>query len=523
MKRRLAPCLAAAIAVLAVVVYLPVRAHGFVGLDDPIYVRDNPHVQTGLTWENAKWAFTTGHAGNWHPLTWLSHMLDASLFDMDAGAHHVVNVVLHVANALLLFDVLRRMTGATARAALVAALFALHPLHVESVAWIAERKDVLSTLFWFLTLEAYVAWTRAPTRTRYVLVVASLAAGLTAKQMLVTLPFTLLLLDWWPLRRWTDAASARRLVVEKLPLFALVAAACVVTFLVQRAGGSVADFETRPLVDRALNAPIACVVYVRKMLAPIDLAALYVHPRTIDARAAVAATAALAFVTFVAVRARRTRPWLLVGWLWFLGTLVPVLGLVQVGRQSMADRYTYVPLVGLFVVVAWGGAELVNAERRRAAAATLALAATAACAVLARRQVDVWKDDETLWRHAVAVDPDNPAARNNLGDLLCIDGRYDEALPQFREMLRTTSDPATAQNNIGYVLRRRGDVAGAETAFREALRLKPDLAETHDELAGVLLDTGRADEARVEFEAALRLDPSDDVARAGLARLAERR
>jgi tetratricopeptide (TPR) repeat protein len=367
---------------------------------------------------------------------------------------------------------------------------------VESVAWVAERKDVLSTLFWMLTLEAYVAWVRDPKPRRYALVLLAFAAGLMSKPMLVTLPFALLLLDVWPLRRMTDAASARRLVVEKVPLFALAAASSVVTFLVQRAEGAVADFATRPLAERLVNAPIAYVAYVRKMLAPTDLAAMYAQARPFPAWMGAAAAAALALVTWIAWRQARTRPWFVVGWLWFVGTLVPVIGLVQVGMQTMADRYTYVPLIGLFFFVAWGAAELLDAERRRGAAAVLASAAVVACAVLARRQVDVWRDGETLWRHAVAVDPDNPAARNFLGSQMCFLERYDEAATQFREMIRLTPDSATAHNNLGYALRSRGDLEGAVVEFRQALRMKPDLAEARDDLRLVLTQLGRVDEAR---------------------------
>jgi hypothetical protein len=479
------------LAALTVVVFLPVRGHEFVSLDDNVYVRVNPNVADGATWRAVRWAFTSGYAANWHPLTWISHMFDVSLFGMDAGAHHVTSLVLHVANTLLLFDVLRRATDAPGRSAFVAALFAVHPLHVESVAWVAERKDVLSTLFLLLTLEAYVSWVRAPSVRRYALVLLAFAAGLMSKPMLVTLPFALLLLDAWPLRRMTDAAAARRLVVEKIPLFALAAASCVVTFAAQRAEGAVAGFETRPLMDRVVGAPVTYVVYIRKMLAPTDLAAMYAQARPYAAWTGAVAAAALALVTWIAVRQRRARPWFLVGWLWFLGTLVPVIGLVQVGMQSMADRYTYVPLVGLFVVVAWGGAELVDADRRRAVAAALATATVVACAVLARRQVEVWRDGETLWRHAVAVDPDNPAARNFLGSQMCFLERYDEAARQFREMIRLTPDSATAHNNLAFALRARGDLEGAAAEYREALRLKPDLAEASDDLRSVLTQLGR--------------------------------
>jgi tetratricopeptide (TPR) repeat protein len=416
---------------------------------------------------------------------------------------------------------------------------------------------VLSTLFWMLTLEAYVAWTRAPNARRYALVLLAFAAGLLSKPMLVTLPFALLLLDAWPLRRLTDAASARRLVLEKIPLFALAAASSVVTFLVQRAEGAVAGFEANPVGDRVANALISYVVYARNMFRPTGLAAIYMQERPLPMWKGVAAAAALVIVTVLAVRHARRRPWFVVGWLWFLGTLVPVIGLVQVGMQSMADRYTYVPLIGLFVVVAWGAADLAGWERRpRPAVPALAVAATLACAVLARRQVETWKDSETLWRHAVDVDPGNAAAHNYLGDHLCWLGRFDEAAAEFREFVRISPDSAEARNNLGYALMKGGNAVAAEAELREAvrrepgfadarenlgytlrlqgrladavvelneaIRLRPGFAAAHRDLAGVLAEQGLHDDAVREFETALRFDPTDEAARAGLERLTGR-
>jgi Tfp pilus assembly protein PilF len=539
---------------LTVAVYAPVRGHEFVSFDDPAYVRINPHIAHGLTWEAVRWAFTSRYEANWHPLTWISHMIDVSLFGMDAGAHHVTSLVLHVANTLLLFDVLRRMTGALGRSAFVAALFAVHPLHVESVAWVAERKDVLSTLFWMLTLEAYVAWVRDPKPRRYALIVLCFAAGLMSKPMLVTLPFTLLLLDAWPLRRMTDAASARRLVVEKIPLFALAAASSVVTFLVQRGAGAVAGLDANPIDVRVANAMVSYVAYVRNMFCPTGLYALYVHERPFPMWKGVAAASVVTFVTVLAVRQARQRPWFVVGWLWFLGTLVPVVGLVQVGMQSMADRYTYVPLIGLFVAVAWEATDLVGRRRPRGLALpAVAAAVTLACAFLARRQVETWKDGETLWRHAVDVDPGNAAARNNLGTTLCDLGRFDEAVLEFREFVRISPDSvdahhnlgyalmksgklgeatvhlqdalrldpafADAHENLGYTLRLQGRLPEAVVRLREALRLRPDFAAAHRDLAGVLAEQGLIDDAIREYDEALRIAPNDQVAREGLERL----
>jgi tetratricopeptide (TPR) repeat protein len=524
--------LSVGLAVLAVAVYAPVRGFAFVSWDDQTYVCANPHVTGGLSTENVRWAFTAGYAGNWHPLTWLSHMLDVSLFGMDAGAHHVTSLVLHVANTLLLFDVLRRMTGAVGRSAFVAALFAVHPLHVESVAWVSERKDVLSTLFWMLTLEAYAAWVRDPKPRRYALVLLAFAAGLMSKPMLVTLPFALLLLDFWPLRRMTDAASARRLVVEKIPLFLLAAASSVVTFFVQRAQGAVGGLEMYPFGGRIANALVAYVGYVVKTFAPTRLSALYPYDPSLPVWRAVVAAAALAAVTVVAVRqalsrgepsagrfstAPANRPWFFVGWLWFLGTLVPVVGLVQVGMQSMADRYTYVPLVGLFVALAWGAAELLDADRRRSAATVLASAAVVACAVLARRQVETWKDSEALWRNAVDVAPDSAVAHNNLGTCLCDRGLYDDAIAEFREFLRVRPDDADAHNNLGHALRMQGRLDDAVAEFRASLRSRPDFARAYGNLGVTLRMQRRLDEAVPALREAVRLTPDDPVSHHNLA------
>jgi len=489
---------------LAAAVYAPVRAFDFVSFDDQSYVNANPHVLAGLTWDSVRWAFTRAHASNWHPLTWLSHMLDVQLFGIDAGAHHVVNAVIHAANGLLLFDVLRRATGALGRSAFVAALFVAHPLHVESVAWVAERKDVLSTLFWMLTLEAYVVWVRDPRPRRFALVLAAYAAGLMAKPMLVTLPFALLLLDWWPLARLASIADLRARFREKTPLFALAAASSVVTFFVQRE--AMGDFERYPLVERVGNALVAYVLYVRDMIWPASLTVLYVHEKAMPLWKPALAAALLVTATFVAVRQARRRPWCVVGWFWFLGTLVPVIGLVQVGLQARADRYTYVPLIGLFVVVAWTAAEIAGPRGRRALAA-LGVAATLVCAALARRQVETWRDSETLWRRAVAVDPENAAARNNLGDYLCWRGRFDEAIAEFREMVRIAPASAEAHNNLGYALRVHGDLDAAIDEYREALRVNPKFAEACDNWGLALRQQGLREEAAARFADALRLRP----------------
>ena len=360
-----------AIVLLAVTMmaYSAVGSFGFVNFDDPDYVYRNLQVAQGLTWSGVQWAFTTGHASNWHPLTWISHMLDVQVFGLHPGAHHVINLLLHLANTLLLFGVLQRSTGATGRSALVAALFAVHPLHVESVVWIAERKDVLSTLFFMLTLWAYVSYTHSPALRRYLAVFVLLALGLMAKPMLVTLPFVLLLLDLWPLKRvgvdaW-DRATATRLVVEKIPLFALVAISSIVTFLVQREGGAVINLEGISLALRLSNALLSYIAYIGNMVWPSGLAILYPYPGSIPMWKSAAALALLLAASAAAIMAVRRRPYVTVGWFWYVGTLVPVIGIVQVGTQAMADRYTYIPLIGLFLLIAWGGYDLPGRESSR--------------------------------------------------------------------------------------------------------------------------------------------------------------
>ncbi len=467
-----AAVIALALAALVAAVYAPVRHFDFVQLDDPAYVTENPRVLRGLTLDGAAWALTTGHAANWHPVTWLSHMLDVELFGVAAGPHHLTNLLLHAANTLLLFGLLLRMTGALWRSAFVAALFGIHPLHVESVAWVAERKDVLSTLFWLLTTWAYVAYVRAraPRRTvAYVLALLLFAVGLMAKPMLVTLPFTLLLLDWWPLGRW-DAATPPRsslwpLVREKIPFFALAAASSVATFVVQQRGGAVSAVGSEPSALRLQNALVSAVAYLRDMVWPAGLTMIYPFPSSIPAWHVAAACLVVGGVSFAAWRLARSHPFLAVGWLWYLGTLVPVLGLVRVGLQARADRYTYVPLIGVFIALAWGGAALAGRVRLRlpgrpalqsAALAVLAAAVVLALALAARQQVGYWKDNVTLWTRAtvLTLHMDEYEAHMSLGATLADQGRTDEALRHFAEAVRLRPDSAEARR-AEYDLRSR--------------------------------------------------------------------
>ena len=456
--------------------YAPVRHHEFVNFDDSQYVSQNPEVTGGLNGRAVSWALTTGHAGNWHPLTWLSHLLDVELFGLDPGRHHLTSVALHLANTLLLFGLLFRMTGALFRSAFVAALFALHPLHVESVAWIAERKDVLSALFFLLTLSAHLAYVRRPGWSRYVLVVVLFALGLMAKPMLVTLPFVLLLLDFWPLGRAAAPSAWRRLIVEKLPLLALAIASSLVTLLVQQRAGAIKGLDLLPLSRRLATAVLACVWYAAKVVWPTHLAALYPYPAPVPSWQALGALAVLAAVSLIVLRAAPRQPYLPVGWFWFIGTLVPVLGLVQVGSQPWADRYTYIPVIGLFIVVAWGAVDLLAGWRHRhvllAGAAALVLVA---CAIAARRQVGYWRSSVVLWEHALEVTTANHRAESNLAHALAGQRRLEEAVAHYSAALRIKPDFAEAHNNLGLALAEQGQGTRGHGPLRRGLARAPRL------------------------------------------------
>lgn len=438
---------------------------------------------------------------------------------------------MHGANTLLLFGLLHRMTGALARSGFVAALFAAHPAHVESVAWISERKDVLSTLFWMLTLWAYLAYLRRPRGGRYAVVCLTFALGLMAKPMLVTLPFVLLLLDDWPLGRLAlgpapprppaaPAAIGRvspgQAVREKLPLFALAAASSVVTFLVQRQGGAVSGLAALPFGRRLANALVSYVAYLGTALWPANLAAIYPYPRSLPAWGVAASALGLLALSVLLVGAHRRRPYLTVGWLWYLGTLVPVIGLVQVGIQPIADRYTYVPLIGLFLIVAWGAPELVARWSARRVALPLAAGVViAASAVTARAQVQYWHDSIALWEHALAATGENAHAHVALGSVLVEQGGADEAIAHFSEAVRIEPDFAEAHNKLGAALADKGKVDAAMLEYAAALRLKPNLAEAHNNVGNVLAREGKIDEAVAEYRQALRVKPDDAVAHNG--------
>ena len=504
------------LAVLITVVFWPVQHAGFVNYDDDEYVTANPHVLGGLTVRGVVWAFTAYHSDNWHPLTWLSHELDCECFGMNASGHHAVSVLLHVANTVLLFLVWRRMTGATWRSACVAALFGVHPLHVESVAWVAERKDVLSGLFWMLAIWGYVRYVERPTRGRYAVVAGCYAMGLMAKPMVVTLPCVLLLLDYWPLgrTRWTPSvvghhAPLRRgeLIREKIPLFALAAVSCGVTIWAQNRGRAISSLEQLPLGLRMANTVVSYVRYIEKAVWPSGLAAFYPY-RVWPPGTVILAGAILVAVSGLVIWRARREPHLVVGWFWFLGTLVPVIGLVQVGSQSMADRYMYLPLIGLSIMLCWSVSS--RAMERRSLKATIGVAAAAVvavCAALSRVQVGYWKDSETLFRHALDVTRDNWLARANLGNALTQSGRTPEAIAQYEQALRVNPNFAMAHVNYANALAGLGRVTEAIAQYEQALRIEPDSAEAHCDLGAALAQAGRLPEAIAQYEQALRVKP----------------
>jgi tetratricopeptide (TPR) repeat protein len=515
MRNRVLIC--AVLAAITLVVYWPVGNCDFINYDDPVYVVNNPFVQGGITMESLRWAFSTTHAANWHPLTWLSHMIDCRIFGLDPRGHHFTNLGFHIINTLLLFLLLARATGAMWRSMLVAALFALHPLHVESVAWIAERKDVLSASFWFLTMFLYIGYVARPGPVRYLAVLFCFAAGLMAKPMLVTLPFVLLLMDYWPIGRWGGGTPVRRLLWEKLPLFALAVASSVITFYAQKMGGSVISLHEFSFPERLANALLAWLRYLAKMVWPTRLSVIYPMSPDLSVWTGFSAGIILVAATFLLWRAGRRRPYLIVGWLWYLGTLVPVIGLVQVGSQAMADRYTYIPFVGLFIMVAWGIADLVDDLRNRQIAfGVAAISVMAVLAVSTRHQLGYWRDSYTLFSHAVKVTQNNYKAYNEVGVALARQGKFNEADGQFQESIRINPLFADTHYNWGVALFEQRKIDEALRQYSEAIHLNPDFAEAHYNIGIVLYQIGKIDEAIFHFNEALRIDPTNISARDNL-------
>lgn len=499
-------CLGLALATAAS--YSTVLGNDFV-YDDGDYVLDNSRVKGGLTLANVSWAWTTFFQSNWHPLTWMSLQLDASLLGTGPAGFHLTNVVLHLANTVLLFVVLQRMTGALGSSAFVAGVFGLHPLHVESVAWITERKDVLSTLFWLLTMLAYYHYVQRPGLLRYLLVVLPFVLGLLAKPMLVTLPCVLLLLDYWPLRRGENqpgpAASLtalwRRwwpLVWEKLPLFALSAASSVITWYAQQRGGSVARLDQVPLEARLGNAVVAYATYLRKMFWPSDLAPFYPHPGiNLSIRDLALALLVLAALSWAGWRWRQTCPALLVGWLWYLGTLVPVIGLVQVGSQALADRYTYVPLMGATIALTWPSAELARRWHWQKILSAVGRIALVACALLTWNQVSYWKDDLTLWTHTLALTGSHAVVHENLGVGHAKRKQLDQAIRELQRAVNLAPLHLGAHQNLAGVLIERGRFTEAAELCRQVLQADPQNAAAHRNLGGIPGHDGQGSGARL--------------------------
>jgi Flp pilus assembly protein TadD len=496
--------------------YWPLTRCGFVSLDDDVYVTANPHVRAGLTMDGIRWAFTTTHGSLWHPLTWLSHMLDVQLYGMNPVGHHLTNLYLHIANSILVFLILRRLSGAFWRSVAVGVLFALHPLRVESVAWVAERKDVLSMFFALLTIRAYVGYARHPSLTRYGLVVLWCALGLLSKPMLVTLPFVLLLLDYWPLGRLVDDPGAdagrreslARLVGEKVPLFVMAGGTSVVAFLVAARTGAVGRLDNLPLVARIANALVAYAKYITMTLWPRSLAVFYPLAHAWSVWELGGAALVLVGGCAAAIALRRRAPYAIVGWLWFVGALVPVIGLVQAGSQAMADRFSYFPLIGLFVVAAWTGHDVLRRwplPRPVLVAGAAILVGALGCSTF--NQVTYWQSSTELFDHALAVTQGNWLAHNNLGDVLLRKGNIEEATAHFRESLRIEPDDARARFNLGVALGVQHQTEAAIEQYEEAARLDPSDARTHNNLGLALLATGRIEEAVGELRQAVQLTP----------------
>jgi hypothetical protein len=494
--RILAGCLLAAMALL---VFHGVLGSGFIEYDDNHYITENPFVQAGLTLDSIRWAFTTSHSGYAHPLTWLSHMLDCQVWGLNPRGHHLTSLILHVVNTLLLLLFFSRATKDFWKSWFVAALFAVHPLHVESVAWVAERKDVLSGCFWALTLIAYAGYAEKRSPGRYLAVLLLFALGLMAKPMIVTLPFVLLLIDYWPLRRERRLAA---LVVEKIPLFALSAASCVVTYLGAKDIGTVVSLEGVSFLGRVSNAAVVYVTYLVKMVWPFGLAVYYPLQTSQPPWLVAACVSFLVAVSAWAIHAWRRRPYLPVGWLWYLGILVPVIGLLQVGGQAMADRYTYISLIGVFVMIAWSIPDFRG--RRVVGGLVLAVLMLIACV-----QVGYWRDSVSLFRHALAGGGSMPIMNYNLGVALAKQGRNTEAIVEYREALRLFPCYVEAHNNLGDALYATGDLAGAVEQYRAAIDLNPELAAPRGGLGVALAVQGRVDEALPHLQKAAALEPGN--------------
>jgi tetratricopeptide (TPR) repeat protein len=502
-------------------VFWQLPGHTFITVDDNVYVTNNTHVDAGLTAKSIRWAFTTLKAEFWHPLTWLSLMADREIFGGSPGGYHLTNLLLHIINALLLFFFLVKATGRPLESGFAASLFAMHPLHVESVAWIAQRKDVLSTCFWLLTLWCYAHYVEKPGRWRYGWVLLFFTLGLMSKPMLITLPFTLLLLDYWPLYRFqydgplrSFLRTLRPYLYEKLPLFAMAAAAAIVTYIAQKYGSGLDPPNPYPIADRIANALISYGSYIWKMIWPQKLAFFYPFPAKLPIWQFIAAIIILGVITAWALKSMKDRPYIIVGWLWYLGTLFPVIGLVKIGDFAMADRYTYVPLIGLFIILAWTPPAIVAKWRYKTVAlCTAAIALMISCAAVTWIQTGYWSNSTTLYRHALRTTHNNFFAHYAIADILAGRGNMDEAISHFAQAVEIRPDKASLQNALGRALASQGRFDEASPHLRQALQIGPALAETHYHNGLALVIQGQFEKSIDHFSKALQLHPALSQAR----------
>ena len=527
---RKSPCIlliAILLAIMTLVVYWPVNGHDFIDYDDPLYVTNNLHIHQGLTWQGVSWAFTADYAKNWHPLTWISHMADVQLFGAYAGGHHMTNVVFHIINILLLFYLLHETTGFIWRSAFVAAFFAMHPLHVESVVWISERKDVLSTCFWLLTLLAYIEYVKRPCSRRSGAIVLFFVLGLLSKPMVVTLPFVMLLMDYWPLQRFSFQEkgwnrSTFKLLWEKTPLIGLSAFTCLITYQVQSSGGAVGTLSDYAPGERFANALSSYVEYMGKMFWPKDLTVFYPYPQHFYAWQTAGAAIFLIATTILALLLLKRRPWFAVGWFWYTGTLIPVIGLVQVGLQSHADRYTYIPLIGLFIIVVWAVAEFAGKRPwLMSLSFTAGFVVIVALGFFSRIQIGYWKDTETLFSRALAVTESNYVAHLALGNLQTTKGDWPRAVEHYKKSLMAKPDYADAHNNLGHALAKQGINEQALIHYQEAVRIDPKLSMAHNNLGQLLLQKNDFAGAIEHFRLTVQYNPEDQGVHKNLERTLE--
>jgi len=519
-------------------IYSQVQNHEFLNYDDKQYVTDNLKVQAGLTRESVSWAFTTSHHATWFPMTWLSHMLDYQLYGSHPKGHHLTSLFLHIANALILFIVLSRMTGALWQSGFVAVIFALHPFNVESVAWVAQRTNVLSTFFWLLTMWAYIRYVEKPNIKRSGLMVLFFALGLMSKPMLVTLPFVLLLMDYWPLRRfklgqekgngdipekYTDKGpDILRLVREKIPLFLLATGAGIVTFIVQKSGGALQSMETISLSARLTNAMVSYLEYLEKTVWPKGLAVFYPHPgNALAAWKGILCGLALVGITAIVIKFIRKAPYLAVGWFWYLGTLVPVIGIVQAGVQAMADRYAYVPLIGIFIIAAWGVPELISKWRYKEKVLSISVGIIIPTLLVTTWwQVNHWKNSITVFKHAIRVTdkkyPGSPVVHNNLGIALVAEGKNEEAISHYKMAIKLNPDFALAHNNLGNALSAERKIEEAISHLKMAIKLNPDFADAYNNLGVALVAEGKNEEAISHYKMAIKINPDFAAAQKNL-------